>query len=809
MKLANRAFLLTIILMSLVLAATGQTERPESDDRNIAPTVGTGGPVGGPTGLFTVYDGQNLRKGEFTFSVAYSNYDRDPGDADIAEVPVSFQIGLSDHIELFFNTDAYRAIKINSPRHLSSFYLPNATFFSGPAIVLAPSGLLNNQFAGQAVFRPTGNQPFAFFPFVGASAGTFGFPISATHNPVLGASSTGGAQGVFPGIGSIYGSILPGVVLHTVFVNASPQGGSIIEVPVIFATAPSYLPDAPFIGRTYGESAFSTFSAGAKIRFTGPTNPIGVGVIPFYRWYWDRPNDSDGFTQLQRGASPGSKRGDIGLIGFADVRVRKWMNISANVGYIYNGDVKADLPGSGDITLLDRPDELIAAFGVDFPVNKYFQPIAEFRSLQYVGGRTPNSFENSPYDGIVGARVFPRRWFGFGAAYRYHFNPQNIDSFDDSDTFNGTIVIPCFTVPGDSTPQEGTSTCQPQVIRTSFDGVPLGFRPSTDPHGFILQAWVGRRNNRATEVFNQWPTINAFELSHDTIEKPCAPGFQPREGVECRDDQTVEVRTSASDPEGDVLTYNYTVTGGRIIGQGANVTWDLSGVNTGTYTVTVAIDDGCGLCAEPQTRTVEVVECDCVQVCECPELTVDGPASAVESGETMTFTANVVGGNQQTITYSWEVDQGTIISGQGTPQIVVGTEGLENTNVRATVTITGDPGCNCDASASETGVVAPEPDPELVDEFGPLSPNDVRARLDIFATRLANEPTATGYIVNYGSASDVARRERLIRDHLVSNPLGPQIDPSRLVFVNGGVETTIRTRLWIVPAGADASTVNE
>ena len=100
MKLAYRAFLLTLTIMALMLSVSAQTLRPEKDPRNIAPTVGTGGPVGGPTGLFTVYDGQTLRKGEFTFSLAYSNFDRDPGDVDIVEVPVSFQIGLNDYMEL-------------------------------------------------------------------------------------------------------------------------------------------------------------------------------------------------------------------------------------------------------------------------------------------------------------------------------------------------------------------------------------------------------------------------------------------------------------------------------------------------------------------------------------------------------------------------------------------------------------------------------------------------------------------------------------------------------------------------------------
>jgi hypothetical protein len=113
MKLTRQAFLFTLMALTLVFSVSAQNLRSEKDPRNTAPTVGTGGPTGGPTGLFTVYDGQTLRKGEFTFSVAYSNFDRDPGNADFTEIPLSFQLGLNDYLEVFFNTDAYRGIKIN------------------------------------------------------------------------------------------------------------------------------------------------------------------------------------------------------------------------------------------------------------------------------------------------------------------------------------------------------------------------------------------------------------------------------------------------------------------------------------------------------------------------------------------------------------------------------------------------------------------------------------------------------------------------------------------------------------------------
>ena len=54
MKLANKVYVVTLILLMLAFAVPAQDLRSDKDDRNTAPTVGGGGPVGGPTGLFTV-----------------------------------------------------------------------------------------------------------------------------------------------------------------------------------------------------------------------------------------------------------------------------------------------------------------------------------------------------------------------------------------------------------------------------------------------------------------------------------------------------------------------------------------------------------------------------------------------------------------------------------------------------------------------------------------------------------------------------------------------------------------------------------
>src|SRR5687768_7678232 len=274
MRLANKALAAALAMLVLCAAASAQTLRNENDPRNQSPSVGTGGPEGGATGLFTIYDGSTIRKGEFTFSIAYSNYDRDPGDVDISDIPLSFNVGLNDHIELWFKSNGYRGIKVNSPSNLSGFYLPNSQLFCGtilcspPAIVLSPSGPNVGTLAGTAVFRPLNNQPFVQFPFVGGSAGTFGqgpgqgqfgFPgFSAQLGPPVSQPNSGnfGPADNFPGIGSPVGGILPGIVLTTT--TLPPTALNLAQtVPLLFTTSPAYLPDAPFVNRLYGESSFN------------------------------------------------------------------------------------------------------------------------------------------------------------------------------------------------------------------------------------------------------------------------------------------------------------------------------------------------------------------------------------------------------------------------------------------------------------------------------------------------------------------------------------------------------------------------
>jgi K319L-like, PKD domain len=814
MRLAHRALIAALVSLVLCAAVSAQTIRSADDPRNQSPAVGTGGPEGGPTGLFTIYDGSTLRRGEFTFSIAYSNFDRDPGNVDIVDIPLSFNVGVNDHLELFFKTTGWRGIKVNNPQNLSGFYLPNSQLFCGtvlcrpPAIILAPSGPNVGTLANTALFRPLNNQPFVQFPFVGGSAGTFGqgpgmgqfgFPgFNAQLGPPVSQPNSGtfGTADNFPGIGSPVGGILPGVVLATTTLPATALTLP-ITIPLTFTIAPAYLPDAPFVNRLFGESSFNNMVIGAKIRFTGPNNPLGVGLIPFYRWHLDKADDFSGFNQLQRGAGPGGDIGDFGLIGFVDGRLSKHINISANGGYILNSNPK----GLGDFVLLDRPDELLAGVGFDFPLNEHFQPVVEVRSTTYVGGHTPNAFGNNPVDALGGIKIYPRRWFGFGLAYRRHMNQQDMDHFDPVD-----FTIPIQQVTNVNVIGRGLVVVPATSRPVTSQGFPIGFIWSEEPNGFIAQFWIGRRNSRTPPPPpNRAPVVNAVTPSISSILRPCPPGMKSDQCTPTGD--SVTLTADASDPDNDQLLYTWSVSGGRLSGEGRQVNWDLSGVADGSYTATVEVNDGNQHTASG-SATVTVAVCPgCVKPPPpCPVVSVSCP-SEVAAGDPITFTASVSGGDPaMTPTYNWSVSAGTITGGQGTSTITVDTKDIGGQSVTATVNVGGaDPSCNTTASCT-TGVKPPIVPPRKFDEYGNIRFNDEKARLDNYAITLQNEPGSTATIIVYGScAGEAQQRGDRAKDYLV-NTRG--IEASRITVVDGGCRAELLVQLWIVPPGSTAPEVD-
>ena len=69
----------------------------------------------------------------------------------------------------------------------------------------------------------------------------------------------------------------------------------------------------------------------------------------------------------------------------------------------------------------------------------------------------------------------------------------------------------------------------------------------------------------------------------------CAPERSPINAGE-----RVNIVSTASDPDGDPLTYSYTATGGQISGNGPSAQFDSTGLAAGSYSITCTADDGRG-----------------------------------------------------------------------------------------------------------------------------------------------------------------------------------------------------------------------
>ncbi|HEY0006357.1 MAG TPA: hypothetical protein VGB17_16365 [Pyrinomonadaceae bacterium] len=194
----------------------------------------------------------------------------------------------------------------------------------------------------------------------------------------------------------------------------------------------------------------------------------------------------------------------------------------------------------------------------------------------------------------------------------------------------------------------------------------------------------------------------------------------------------------------------------------------------------------------------------------CPyPVNVSAPSN-VNDGDVITFSADATYGGSSALNYTWTVSPASarIISGAGTPTIMVDSAGLGGQRVTAVLVVddgSGDRNCRQAAQAATEITTLPMPviTPKKFDEFPSVAFDDDKARLDNLAIELQNTPNAQGYIIVYsGRRSRPGQADRLgarARNYL-SNTRG--IDASRIVIVNGGVRETDTFELWIVPQGA-------
>jgi hypothetical protein len=300
----------------------------------------------------------------------------------------------------------------------------------------------------------------------------------------------------------------------------------------------------------------------------------------------------------------------------------------------------------------------------------------------------------------------------------------------------------------------------------------------------------------------QKPARVSLASSAETITLPCSPDARSV-SRSCPANYSPSVSLTTTSDRAVTLTYSYTVTAGRISGEGDHVIWNLDGIWPGIYTASVEVTDRRGRVGSSST-TLTIANCpDCVNVESCPPVNLQCPDSAIE-GTGITIVADVFKIPGYVATYRWTVSAGTITSGQQSSSVTVDTTGLGGQTIVAKVEIGGFearcwPTWTCSVPIAPKHVAI-----EHFDEYGNIRFNDEKARLDNFANQLQNVPSTTGYVVGYGGCGDEGKaRANRARNYLV-NTRG--LGRSRVVVVDGGCRPELLITLWALPPGIPAPT---
>lgn len=193
----------------------------------------------------------------------------------------------------------------------------------------------------------------------------------------------------------------------------------------------------------------------------------------------------------------------------------------------------------------------------------------------------------------------------------------------EDDIGNSSLVIIWEIDNGNIISGQGTASVQVKYNPIKIESNPL-IPNARNEHGYILSGFISLRPTmlvkaRIADQNSECSKTAAYVNKNGYIDEPNMPADVKDLILELEnpiDDAKIDnspsrskiilVTTTAFDPEGDVLTYHYTVIAGKIIGKGDSVKWDLTDVGPGEYTITAGVDDGCGICGKTITKTVYI-----------------------------------------------------------------------------------------------------------------------------------------------------------------------------------------------------------
>ncbi len=592
--------------------------------------------------------------------------------------------------------------------------------------------------------------------------------------------------------------------------NRIQPGGPLIPSQTVNRGRVSYYNDTPYMDLGFG-SGPGDLTAGFKFNLLSERrgNSLGLAVAPSGRFAINTDR-----TNLAQGLTPGVNDYGFDLILSKDARAA---TISISGGLMFAED-RAVITRR-----IDRQNSVNWGIGFDAPLgtNKvYF--LGELvgrvfygdRTTEYLSPTSPNGLAvalanpRSPLDINAGLRFFPARWLALSAAYNFYVNrinesAANLEATDRHGWYGQVVFQRKVNRPptaecsasADSVMEGGSvtvtaSVSDPDDDQLNVDWKTSGGQLSQQSDYSVVFDSTGLAPGSYTIVANVSDDQNLASCSADVrVEKRrlaptvvCEPS-----SVNVTVGQSTTLRARASDPNGDALTYSWTVDGQAIPNDSAEFQFGTTGRTVGTHAVRVTVTDVDGMSASCQFQVTITRRPN-----TNPSCSLSLNPSEVYAGEPVTATVTASDAESDPLTYSWTVD-GQSHAGAGN-SIQVATSGMAGGPHTVGVTVRDDRGGSC--NDTQTFSVREK----IIVRIDNRVDNIAKAQLDEIALKLQQNPrlraTITGHTDSRGSDTVNQRvglrRASLLRDYLISQH---QLDASRIEAQTAGSGQPVASNL--------------
>ena len=268
-------------------------------------------------------------------------------------------------------------------------------------------------------------------------------------------------------------------------------------------------------------------------------------------------------------------------------------------------------------------DQYRASAGILLFPNSRFQPMSEYSAIIFAGGTPDTTFgARDPVDEVVGLRMYPWKYLAMDVGYRAMLNLNQLNDRHGFVIKLGTGYWPEEAPPPPNhAPTVSLSADKNMVYFGSGDAISLtatASDPDNDPLTYTWSSTCGhidgngphvRWLSAGTPVGTCTATVKAddahggFASASTDTHVEVKPNNPP--ALSCAADRTsvfagerVHITSNATDPDGDPLTYTWRANAGQVVGNGAAVDFDTTGLAPGTYSVTVRVEDGKGGAAD-------------------------------------------------------------------------------------------------------------------------------------------------------------------------------------------------------------------